>query len=469
MKPFMGPDFLLNNETAKVLYHGSAAKEPIFDYHCHLIPAQIAENKKFPNLTEIWLGGDHYKWRAMRSVGIEEQLITGDADPYDKYLAWAKTMPQLLGNPLYHWSHLELQRYFGITEPLNEQSAQSIWDRTLELLASDDMAVSNIFKRFNVHAVGTTDDPADDLSMHEAINGGTAPIGKIGTQVMPSFRPDKALLCQNDGFVEYIAKLGKAADMTIGSVADVCSALDKRLAFFVSRGCKASDHGIAMVPYTVAKKSEVETIFQKAIAGKRLTAGEIDAYQTRVLLHLGRSYATHHVVMQLHMNAIRNLNGPGMRTLGPDTGYDASHDLPMAERLAGFLGALEEDHALPKTVLYTLNPKDYYVMGTVMGAFQGKGIPGKVQLGSGWWFCDHKDGMADQMKILGNLGSLPRFIGMLTDSRSFLSYPRHEYFRRILCNLLGTWAEEGEIPNDPVLLDTVVRDISFRNAKDYFA
>lgn len=469
MKPFMGPDFLLENETARNLYHESAAKEPIFDYHCHLIPQQIADNKKFADLTDIWLGGDHYKWRALRSVGIQEQYITGDADPYDKYLAWAKTLPQLLGNPLYHWSHLELQRYFGIHEPLDEQSAESIWNRTKEMLQSDDMAVSSIFKKFKVKAVGTTDDPADDLSVHIAINSGKAPIGPIDTQVLPSFRPDKALLLQNPDFSSYIEKLGAASNMEISSAASVCEALGKRLEFFVSQGCKASDHGIPMVPFTVASEVEVERIFQKAIANKPLDAHEIDAYQTYIMIYLGKAYAKHGVVMQLHMNSIRNLNPPKFKVLGPDTGFDAVHDLPMAERLAGFLGALEAEHAVPKTVLYTLNPKDYYVMGTVMGAFQGDGIPGKVQLGSGWWFCDHKDGMADQLKILGNLGSLPRFIGMLTDSRSFLSYPRHEYFRRILCNILGTWVEDGEIPNDPVLLDTVVRDISFRNAERYFA
>ena len=469
MKPFMGPDFLLDNQTARDLYHTSAASEPILDYHCHLIPQQIADNKRFADLTDIWLGGDHYKWRAMRTVGIEEQLITGNADPFDKLMAWAKTMPQLLGNPLYHWSHLELQRYFGINEPFNELSAKSIWDKTKDMLATDALSVSGIFAKFKVDAVGTTDDPADDLAVHHAINTGKAPIGPIETKVMPSFRPDKAVLLQAPGFASYIERLGAAAGMAIKSAKDVCEALGKRLSFFVERGCKASDHGIPMVPFTKATDAEVEAIFQKALAGNVLTPSEIDAYQTFVMLFLGKAYARHGVVMQLHLNAIRNLNGPKFETLGPDTGFDAAHDLPLAEKLAGFLGALESEHALPKTVLYTLNPKDFYVMGSIMGAFQGDGIPGKIQLGSSWWFLDHKDGMADQMKILANLGSLPRFIGMLTDSRSFLSYPRHEYFRRILCNILGTWAENGEIPADPVLLDTIVRDISFRNAQRYFA
>ena len=469
MKPFMGPDFLLDNETARELYHESAAKEPIFDYHCHLIPQQIAENRKFADLTEIWLGGDHYKWRALRTVGVEERLITGNADPFDKFMAWAKTMPQLLGNPLYHWSHLELQRYFGITEALNERSAHMIWDRTREMLQSDDLSVASIFASFKVAAVGTTDDPADDLLVHKAINEGSAPIGSIDTRVLPSFRPDKAIMIQAPGFAEYIERLGASTDREIRSAHDVCEALSSRLEFFVKQGCKASDHGIPMVPYTEASEAEVETIFQKGIAGNVLTEREIDAYQTFIMVHLGKEYARLGVVMQLHMNSIRNLNGPMLASIGPDTGFDAAHDLPMAEKLAGYLGKLASADLLPKTVLYTLNPKDYYIMGTIMGAFQGDGIPGKIQLGSGWWFCDHKDGMSDQLKILGNLGALPRFIGMLTDSRSFLSYPRHEYFRRILCNLLGTWTEEGEIPADPVLLDTVVKDISFRNADRYFS
>ena len=469
MKSFIGPDFLLENETAKKIYHESAAKEPIFDYHCHLNPREIAENKKFSNLTEMWLGGDHYKWRAMRTVGIDEAYITGDADPYDKFMAWAKTMPQLLGNPLYHWSHLELQRYFGIDTVFNPQSAPEIWKKTKEILASDALSVSNIFSRFNVAAVGTTDDPVDDLLYHQAINSGKATIGKIDTKVLPSFRPDKVLLAQAPDFSDYIKKLESVTQMSIKTITDVNNALSKRLEYFVLHGCKASDHGIAMVPYVLMDENEVELIFQKALYGKKLTKREVEAYQTYIMIYLGKEYAKHHVVMQLHVNAARNLNAPKFKTLGPDTGFDAVHDLPLAEKLGGFLGLLEKEHALPKTIIYSLNPKDYYVIGTTMGSFQGDGTPGKIQMGSGWWFCDHKDGMKDQMKILANLGSLPRFIGMLTDSRSFLSYSRHEYFRRILCNLLGTWAEAGEIPADLNLLDTVVRDICFRNAQAYFA
>lgn len=468
MRQFMDKDFLLTNATARELFWEHAADQPIFDYHCHLIPAQIATDKSFANLTEIWLGGDHYKWRAMRTVGIPERLITGDAPDYDKFLAWAATMPQLLGNPLYHWSHLELQRYFGIHEPLNPETAASIWKRANARLAESDMKVAGIFRRFNVAAVGTTDDPADDLELHRHINAGTAPIGKIDTAVMPSFRPDKALTIQAPTFAAYIEKLSVAANLPIKTVDDVCAALAKRLAFFVSRGCKASDHGIPMVPYRIEPDASIEQTFRKALAGQSLTTEEIESYQTKVMLFIATEYAKQGIVMQLHLNSIRNLNPPMFAKLGPDTGFDASHDLPVAQRLAQFMGALEATGSMPKTILYTLNPKDYYVLATHMGSYQGGGIPGKIQLGSGWWFCDHKDGMEEQMRILANLGSLPRFVGMLTDSRSFLSYPRHEYFRRILCNLLGTWAEAGEVPADMKLLGTIVRDIAFNNARQYF-
>lgn len=468
MKPFMDQDFLLHNKTAVELYRRYAADQPIFDYHCHLIPSQIAENKQFADLTEIWLGGDHYKWRMMRAIGIPEDLITGNADPYDKFLAWAKTMPAIVGNPLYHWSHLELQRYFDITEVLNPSSAKSIWEQANTKLADKSMSVAGILKKFNVFAVGTTDDPTDNLAVHCSINEGSSPIGEIATKVYPSFRPDKALLPQAKGFSDYIKRLGSSAAMSISCVDDVCVALAKRLEFFKQCGCKASDHGIPMVPYTIADDAKIETIFHKALEGVSLTSEEIDAYQTKVLLSIATEYAKQGIVMQLHLNSIRNLNPTMFDRLGPDTGFDATHDLPLSNRLAQFLGALEQRKAVSKTVLYSLNPKDYYVMATQMGCFQGDEVFGKFQLGSGWWFCDHKDGIEEQLKILANQGALGTFIGMLTDSRSFLSYPRHEYFRRILCNLLGSWAENGEVPSDMELLGNTVRDISFRNALRYF-
>ena len=468
MKPFMDKNFLLTTETARNLYHESAADEPILDYHCHLLPQHIADNRKFDDLSEIWLGGDHYKWRAMRSVGISEQFITGDADPYDKFLAWARTMPQLLGNPLYHWSHLELQRYFDIYDPFNEKSAPAIWDKTKEMLKSDSLSVKGIFSTFRVAAVGTTDDPADEMATHESIAGGNSRIGALKTKVLPSFRPDKAILIDQAGFPDYIERLGKAAKMTISSCADVKKALSLRLEAFQKAGCRASDHGLTMVPFHPISEEACEEIFSRRMNGKDLTELEIEGYQSSILMFLAEQYRERDIVMQLHLNAMRNLNPRMFRSLGPDTGYDASHDLPTAEKLASFLGEAENRGALGKTILYSLNPKDYYSMGTIMGAFQGEGIAGKIQLGSAWWFCDHKDGMEEQMKVLANLGSLPRFIGMLTDSRSFLSYPRHEYFRRILAEILGTWAENGEIPSDPVLLDGVIRDISYRNAAQYF-
>ncbi len=469
MKRFLDDNFLLENGTAIRLYHESAADEPIFDYHCHLEPSQIAHNRQFEDLTAIWLAGDHYKWRAMRTVGIDEKFITGDADPYDKYMAWARSMPYLMGNPLYHWSHLELQRYFDIHEVFNEKSAPKIWEITKEMLKDEQLSVRGIFRKFKVAAVGTTDDPADPLDMHSIINSGQGAIGKIDTKVLPSYRPDKAILIENGTFIPFVTKLEKITGIEITSVSRLLDALILRLDAFVDAGCRATDHGLMMIPFVLESDEKIEEIFRKRMDGKPLDAHEIEAFQTRILVTLAGEYRKRGIVMQLHLNAIRDLNPPQFRELGPDTGYDASHDLPVANKLGAFLGHLENAGALGKTVLYSLNPKDYYSLATIMGSFQGEGIPGKMQLGSGWWFCDHKDGMEQQMKVLANLGSLPRFIGMLTDSRSFLSYPRHEYFRRIVSNIFGTWVTNGEIPDDRDLLDSVIRDICFRNAARYFS
>jgi glucuronate isomerase len=465
MNKFMDQNFLLTTETARKLYHEVAAHQSIFDYHCHLNPKEIAEDRRFSNLTEVWLGGDHYKWRAMRSNGIDERYITGDGEAYDKFLAWAKTIPYLIGNPLYHWTHLELQRYFDIHEELNEDTAPSIWERANKKLVGDpNLSVTGIFKQFKVHAVGTTDDPADDLGWHKKI----AADRSTETRVLPSFRPDRALQIEKEGFAEYIKKLGASAGVTITSLTDLLSALESRIAYFNQQGCKASDHALEYVPYKRADEGEVNRTFQRVLAGLPADPDSVEAYKTLVLAFLASEYHRWHWVMQLHLASIRNINSRMFKLLGPDTGYDAVHDHPVTAKLALFLDHLESQGQLPKTVLYSLNPKDYYVLGTVMGGFQGEGIPGKIQLGSAWWFCDHRDGMEEQMKLLGNLGLLPRFIGMLTDSRSFLSYPRHEYFRRILCNLIGTWAEAGEIPSDPALLNRLVADISFNNAQRYF-
>jgi glucuronate isomerase len=471
MKKFMDKNFLLETKTAQKLF-AEADKEPIWDFHCHLIPKEIADNKKFPTLAEIWLGsngyGDHYKWRQMRSYGVDEQYITGNADPYEKFLKWAETVEHLIGNPLYHWTHLELQRYFGIYEPLTTESAPAIWEKANAMLQSDDMSVKGIFKRFNVYAVGTTDDPADSLEYHKSIANGTAAIGKINTKVLPSFRPDKAININLPTFPDYIKKLSEVSGISIETSDDVVAALLKRLDYFIENGCRASDHALEFPPCRIASDKEIDATVKTALAGKEITADEAEAYKTKILLELGKAYAKKNVVMQYHMNSIRDNNKAMFSKLGPDTGFDASHDKSMSENLSKLLNLIEQNSGLPKTVLYTLNPKDYYPIATLMGCFQGSGIKGKIQLGSAWWFCDHKDGMEQQIKVLGDLGVIPAFVGMLTDSRSFLSYPRHEYFRRILCNIIGTWVENGEVPNDMVRLTKIVQDISFNNAQNYF-
>ena len=465
MKQFMDKDFLLESEMAKTLFHDYAAGMPIFDYHCHLVPEQIATNKSFSTITDAWLGGDHYKWRQMRTCGFDEELITGSADPYDKFLAWAETMENLIGNPLYHWTHLELQRYFGIYDVLCRKNAKKIYDEANEKFATDpDLTVFGIMKKFNVYAVGTTDDPVDDLAWHKVIKDE----GKCPAKVLPSFRPDKANNIEKPDFAAYISKLAAVSGVEINTVDDVVAALDKRLQFFVEMGCRATDHGLQSIPHTFWPESKVNEVFQKRMNGGEVTELEADAYRTYVLTALGKLYNKYGIVMQLHASAIRDNNLTMYKKLGPDTGFDASYDCEMALATSQFLGNLSATDEVPKTILYSLNPKDYYSLGTLMGCFQGGGIRGKIQLGSGWWFCDHRDGMEEQLKVLGNLGALPLFVGMLTDSRSFLSYSRHEYFRRILCNVIGGWAENGEIPYDKEYLGAIVQNISFNNAQKYF-
>jgi len=480
-KAFMDENFLLENETARSLYN-AAKDEPIYDYHCHLPPVQIAHNKQFADLADVWLGGDHYKWRMMRTLGFDEHYITGGAPPYEKFLAWARTVENLIGNPLYHWTHLELQRYFNIFEPLTEKSAPSIWEKANALLQQPELSVKGIFDKFNVYAVGTTDDPVDSLEYHRAVADGTAKIGKISTKVIPSFRPDKAMNINLSGsvdFAAYINSLSDASGVTIKTVDDVLAALEKRLDHFVSHGCRASDHGLEYAPLALAPVHQIEKTFQDALAGKEVSREDADAYKTKILCGLAKLYADRDIVMQLHLAAIRNVNGRMVKSLGPDTGYDAVHDWQQSANLAALLNRMEssgEKPSLPKTILYTLNPKDYYPMATIMGGFQdnyGKsenrtGIEGKIQLGTAWWFCDNRDGMEEQMRVLANVGMLPVFLGMLTDSRSFLSYPRHEYFRRILCNMIGKWVENGEYPPDQEKLISIVKDISFGNVKRYF-
>jgi len=480
MATFMDKDFLLSGETAKRLFHDFAQGEPIFDYHCHLIPSEIAENRRFPDLAYMWLAGDHYKWRALRANGVPEKLITGDAEPYDKFLAWADTVPKLIGNPLYHWTHLELQRYFNISEPLDRGSAPAIWEAANKQIQNDpEFSVFGIFKKFNVYAVGTTDDPADTLEWHAR--------GACETLILPSFRPDRILNIEKPDFAAYIAKLAAAAEKAITNLDELLTVVAERVAFFDSMGCRASDHGLEYMPFVTAQGDDARTvnhsrwekeardIFAEALDGKAPNRRGADSWKTFMLYFLGGLYSQYGWAMQIHLAAIRNNNTRAFNALGPDTGFDAVHDHPLAENLSRFLDLLEFSNRLPKTILYSLNSKDFYPMATVMGCFQGNAgseqapVPGKIQLGSGWWFLDHIDGMETQLRVLGNLGLLSRFIGMLTDSRSFLSYPRHEYFRRVLCNMLGTWADNGEVPRDMTLLGGMVRDISFTNARNYFS
>lgn len=466
MKPFLDEDFLLSNKTAQRLYHEYAASQPIYDYHCHLNPRVVAENKPFTNLTEIWLAGDHYKWRGMRSAGIDERLITGDASDYEKFQAWAKTVPMCLGNPLYHWTHLELRRPFGITNTvLNPTTAETIWARCNELLATPEFLPRGIMKQMNVKMVGTTDDPLDTLEYHKAI----AADSSFDIEVAPSWRPDKAFKIELEGFAAYIDKLGKVADIEIERFSDLLTALERRLDHFAAHGCRAADHGIEVLRFAaVPAEAELDKILHRRMNGGALTELEIAQYTTAVQVWLGRQYAKRGWVMQLHMGAQRNNNTRMFRLLGADAGFDSIGDKNFSFELASLLDAMDVTNELPKTILYCLNPRDNEMLGTMIGNFQGGGIAGKIQFGSGWWFNDQKDGMQRQLEQLSQLGLLSQFVGMLTDSRSFLSYTRHEYFRRILCNMVGGWVENGEVPYDMELLGNMVKNICYQNARNYF-
>lgn len=464
MKNFMDDDFLLNNEVAVKLFHDYASKMPIFDFHCHLNPKDIYEDKKFKNITEVWLYGDHYKWRLMRSNGVDEKYITGDADDYSKFLEFAKTMPMAIGNPVFHWTHLELQRYFGVNELLNEKTAPMIWEKVNSVLESSEFSVRNIIKKSNVKILCTTDDPTDSLEYHKLLRDDES----FDVKVLPAFRPDKGINIDKDGFRDWVKKLGEVSGKDIEDYEDYLDALNSRIEYFDSLGCRLSDHAIDFVSYEESTKIKVNEIFKKALEGEELSKFEIDQYKTSVLQFLGRKYKEFGWAMQLHIAALRNTNTRMFRKLGPDTGYDSINDVDIAQKVAKLLDSLDLTGSLPKTILYTLNPKDNYVLATLMGCFQGEGIPGKMQFGSAWWFNDNIDGMREQMKTLANVGLLSKFVGMVTDSRSFLSYPRHEYFRRILCNLIGEWVDIGEVPYDIDLLGKIVQDISYNNAVNYF-
>lgn len=464
MKSFIHDDFLLSNQVAKELYHGYAEPMPIFDYHCHLNPQEIAENKQYRNLTEVWLGGDHYKWRAMRAAGVEEQYITGTASDREKFQKWAETMPKCIGNPLYHWTHLELKRYFGVDQLLSAETAEEIWRHCNRLLQQDDYRARGLIERSKVTALCTTDDPADTLEYHAAL--ARDPGFKV--RVLPTFRPDKAYYIERPAFGQWVARLAAVTGRTIEGFTDLQTALRQRIDFFDDMGCCVSDHALDPIVYEEGTEAEADAAFRKALRGEALSPEEIRKYKTKLLLFLGRAYAAKGWVMQLHLNCRRNNSTRMYRLLGPDTGFDAMGDYLLAEALIQFLDALDRSDELPKTILYSLNPRDNELLATIAGAFQGGGIPGKMQLGSSWWFNDHLDGMVRQLVALANTGLLSQFVGMLTDSRSFLSYTRHEYFRRILCNLLGEWVARGEAPADLNLLGKMVEDICYHNACHYF-
>lgn len=448
---FINDNFMLKTEAARKLY--AAVKDlPIIDYHCHLSPKMIAEDYKFRNAFDLFLGGDHYKWRQMRTNGIDEEFITGGADEYEKFLAFAKIMPYLIGNPLYHWTHLELKRYFDIDETLDENSCKRIWDKCNECLAKDEFSAKNLIRRSNVEIICTTDDPADTLEYHEQLKD-------FETKVLPTFRPDKAVEIGKETFLPYINSIG------VKTYTDLEAWMVERIAYFDAHGCRLSDHALEYVPFALGNAEEV---FNKKMAGEELSKDEIDAFKTAILKVCAKEYTSLGWTMQLHIGALRNNNRRMYEKLGADVGFDSINDLCIAESLSAFMNNLEYDDVLPKTILYTLNPKDNYVLGTMLGNFQKAPTAGKIQFGSGWWFNDQRDGMVSQMRALANLGTLSRFVGMLTDSRSFVSYPRHEYFRRIMCNLIGTWVEDGEYPADYDKLTEIVQGIAYYNSKSYF-
>jgi glucuronate isomerase len=462
---FIHDDFLLHNESARRLYHDYAAGQPILDYHCHLSPQDIADNRRFRNLFEIWLEGDHYKWRAMRADGVDERYCTGNEAPFEKFMMWARTAPHTLRNPLYHWTHLELKRYFGIELLLDESNAPAIWETANAMLASDELRAQGILKKFNVRVLCTTDDPTDDLAHHRRI----AAAG-IGTKVYPAFRPDKALnVHQPEAFNRWVDQLAAAADTHIRSLASFLAALRRRHEFFHQMGCRLSDHGLAHCYADFPSERTAAAIFTKARKGKAATPKEQSQFASHMMLLFGRLDAEKGWTKQLHLGARRNCNTRRMKELGPDTGYDSIGDWPQADALGAYLDRLDQERALPKTILYNLNPADNYVLATMTGNFQDGGIAGKIQLGSGWWFLDQKEGMQWQINALSNAGLLSRFVGMLTDSRSFMSYPRHEYFRRVLCHMLGADIEGGELPDDMSMVGAMVRDICYRNAQQYLS
>jgi glucuronate isomerase len=463
MKNFLDENFLLKNKTSELLYHEFAKDMPIIDYHCHLPQSQIAEDKQFGNITQAWLYGDHYKWRAMRTNGIDESYCTGDKPDFEKFQKWAETVPYTLRNPLYHWTHLELQRYFDVKEILNGDSAKEIYDHCSAKLQTPEFSVRNLLRKMNVKVVCTTDDPVDDLAQHRQLKD------EFEIPILPAFRPDAAMNVDNAAnFNSYLGKLEKAANVNIGSFGDYIDALKKRHDFFAANGCGVSDHGLEEIYAEDYTDAEIETIFNSIRSGKDLSYVEIRKFKSFMLVIFAEWDWERGWVQQYHLGALRNNNSRRLRLLGPDTGWDSIGDFSQARALSKFLNRLDSDDKLTKTIVYNLNPADNEVMATMIGNFNDGSVAGKVQFGSAWWFLDQKDGMVKQMNALSNMGLLSRFVGMLTDSRSFLSFPRHEYFRRLLCNLFGEEIEDGELPNDIEWTGKIIQDICFNNAKNYF-
>ncbi len=464
MKKFMDENFLLQSKTAQDLYHNHAAKMPIFDYHCHINPKQIADDVRFENITQIWLYGDHYKWRAMRANGVAENYCTGDASDWEKFEKWAETVPYTLRNPLFHWTHLELKKFFGIEKVLNPSTAKEIWDECNAKLQTPEYSVRNIIRMANVHTICTTDDPIDSLEHHQKIKADGFEVA-----VLPAWRPDKAMAVENAViYNEYLGKLADASGKNINSFQSFIEALDNRHQFFHDNGCRLSDHGIETFFAEDYTQTEIEQIFAKVRNGVVLSSEEVLKFKSCMLYKFGIMDHSRGWAQQFHFGVLRNNSTRLFKQLGADVGLDSIGDFEIGKPLAKFLNRLDMNNQLAKTVLYNINPRDNELVGTMIGNFQDGSVPGKLQFGSGWWFLDQKDGMEKQINALSNLGLLSRFVGMLTDSRSFLSYTRHEYFRRTLCNILGNDVENGEIPNDMELLGNMVENICFNNAKEYF-
>lgn len=463
MKNFMNEDFLLTNEVSKTLYHKYAKEMPVIDYHCHINAQEIFEDKEFENISQVWLKGDHYKWRLLRSNGVKEYYITGEATDREKFQKWAETLEKAIGNPIYHWSHLELQRYFGYEGALNADTAEEVWNLCNQKLQNN-LSAREIIKHSNVEVICSTDDPIDSLEWHQKI----AADSTFDVQVLPTWRPDLSVNINLSTYLPYLEKLAAVSSIAITSYKNLKKALSKRLDFFISVGCKITDHGLDYIMFEDYSEEEVEIIFVKRLANIPLSTTEVIKYKTSLMLFMAGLYKENNLAMQLHYGCKRNNNSESFSTLGADTGFDCINNYTPASQMADFLNHLNSNNSLPKTILYSLNPNDDAVIGTIIGCFQDDSVCGKIQHGSAWWFNDHKTGMINQMTSLANLGLLSNFLGMLTDSRSFLSYTRHEYFRRILCQLVGGWVDNGEYPEDYKALEKIIKNISYYNAKNYF-